>query len=145
MYTSPEPSAFNLVTNASLVPPPLTVWKAPGVVGKSADFVVPVTYAMPPWTGFPETMCTRSRGVPVMFAFQYVRSSESEPLVSAAAGLRSMIVWVLDNNHHARRFYEAMGGREIGIRSERLGLHRYDQVAYGWHDLTPLVSEPDLR
>jgi hypothetical protein len=42
------------------------------------------TYAMPPWTGFPETMCTRSRGVPVMFAFQYVRSSESEPLVSAA-------------------------------------------------------------
>lgn len=25
--------------------------------------------------------------------------------------MSSMIVWVLDNNHHARRFYEAMGGR----------------------------------
>lgn len=24
---------------------------------------------------------------------------------------RSLIIWVLDNNHHARRFYEAMGGR----------------------------------
>lgn len=25
--------------------------------------------------------------------------------------LRSLVIWVLDNNHHARRFYEAMGGR----------------------------------
>jgi GNAT superfamily N-acetyltransferase len=28
-----------------------------------------------------------------------------------ARELRSLIIWVLDNNHHARRFYEAMGGR----------------------------------
>jgi len=28
--------------------------------------------------------------------------------------MRSMIVWVLDNNHHARGFYEAMGGRTVG-------------------------------
>ena len=31
----------------------------------------------------------------------------------ARSEMRSMIVWVLDNNHHARRFYEAMGGRTI--------------------------------
>jgi GNAT superfamily N-acetyltransferase len=28
----------------------------------------------------------------------------------SAAGMRSMVIWVLENNHHARRFYEAMGG-----------------------------------
>jgi GNAT superfamily N-acetyltransferase len=28
----------------------------------------------------------------------------------SAAGLHSLIIWVLENNHHARRFYEAMGG-----------------------------------
>src|SRR5690349_6572842 len=27
-----------------------------------------------------------------------------------AQGLGSMIIWVLEHNHHARRFYEAMGG-----------------------------------
>jgi len=25
--------------------------------------------------------------------------------------MRSLIIWVLEDNHHARRFYEAMGGR----------------------------------
>ena len=28
-----------------------------------------------------------------------------------ANGMRSMVIWVLDNNHHARGFYEAIGGR----------------------------------
>lgn len=26
----------------------------------------------------------------------------------------ALVVWVLENNHHARRFYEAMGGRQGG-------------------------------
>ena len=54
-------------------------------------------------------------------------------------GLFGMYLWVLRANR-ARLFYEAMGGEEVGTRQERLGLHRYDEVAYGWHDLTPLVS-----
>jgi GNAT superfamily N-acetyltransferase len=59
-------------------------------------------------------------------------------------GLFGFHVWVLSANR-ARLFYEAMGGQEVAHKQERLGLHRYDEVAYGWHDLTGLVSEPDLR
>jgi len=29
----------------------------------------------------------------------------------AAAGKSSLLLWVLEDNHHARRFYEALGGR----------------------------------
>jgi ribosomal protein S18 acetylase RimI-like enzyme len=48
-------------------------------------------------------------------------------------------LWVLKANR-ARLFYESMGGVEIGEKSERLGLHSFGEVAYGWHDLTPLVA-----
>ncbi len=47
-------------------------------------------------------------------------------------------LWVLKANR-ARLFYEALGGHEIGEKSERLGLHSFSQVAYGWHDLAALV------
>ena len=48
-------------------------------------------------------------------------------------------LWVLKANR-ARMFYEALGGQEIGEKSERLGLHTFAEFAYGWHDLTALVS-----
>lgn len=48
-------------------------------------------------------------------------------------------LWVLKANR-ARMFYEALGGQEIGEKSERLGLHSFSEVAYGWHDLTGLVA-----
>ena len=48
-------------------------------------------------------------------------------------------LWVLKANR-ARMFYEALGGQEIGARSERLGLHSFAEIAYGWHDLTGLVG-----
>jgi ribosomal protein S18 acetylase RimI-like enzyme len=48
-------------------------------------------------------------------------------------------LWVLKANR-ARMFYEALGGEEIGEKSERLGLHSFAEVAYGWHDLTGLVA-----
>jgi ribosomal protein S18 acetylase RimI-like enzyme len=52
-------------------------------------------------------------------------------------------LWVLKANR-ARMFYEAMGGVEMGEKSERLGPeHSFAQVAYGWHDLTALVSGPE--
>jgi len=59
-------------------------------------------------------------------------------------GLFGFYLWVLKANR-ARLFYDAIGGQEVGSKSERLGLHRYDEVAYGWHDLTALVSQADLR
>ena len=48
-------------------------------------------------------------------------------------------LWVLKANR-ARLFYEALGGQEIGEKSERLGLHSFAEVAYGWHELTGLVA-----
>jgi GNAT superfamily N-acetyltransferase len=49
--------------------------------------------------------------------------------------LRSLIIWVLDNNHHARRFYEAMGGRA----GERVAsaVHGFPvvELAYVWERL----------
>jgi len=49
--------------------------------------------------------------------------------------LRSLVIWVLDNNHHARRFYEAMGGRA----GERVGstVHGFPvvELAYVWEQL----------
>jgi hypothetical protein len=33
-----------------------------------------------------------------------------------------------------------MGGEELAEKSERLGLHSFAEVAYGWHDLTPLIA-----
>jgi len=48
-------------------------------------------------------------------------------------------LWVLKANR-ARMFYEAVGGVEIGEKTERLGLHSYSEIAYAWHDLTGLVT-----
>jgi hypothetical protein len=47
-------------------------------------------------------------------------------------------LWVLKANR-ARMFYDAMGGQEIAEKRERLGLHSFVEVAYAWHDVTPLV------
>ena len=51
----------------------------------------------------------------------------------------SLIVWVLSENP-SRYFYEAMGGRRIGLRSERMGNAEVQETAYGWSDITELVS-----
>jgi GNAT superfamily N-acetyltransferase len=52
-----------------------------------------------------------------------------------ARQMTSMIVWVLENNPHARRFYEALGGR-VGPRvSSRLGDVAVVEVAYVWDRL----------
>jgi len=48
-------------------------------------------------------------------------------------------LWVLKANR-ARMFYEALGGHEIGEKTERLGLHSFSEIAYGWHDLAALVA-----
>ncbi len=48
-------------------------------------------------------------------------------------------LWVLKANR-ARMFYEALGGQEMGEKTERLGMHSFAEVAYGWHDLAGLVA-----
>jgi len=55
-------------------------------------------------------------------------------------GQFGLYLWVLKANR-ARMFYEALGGVEMGEKTERLGrLHSFAQVAYGWHDLTAMVG-----
>lgn len=48
-------------------------------------------------------------------------------------------LWVLKANR-ARLFYERMGGAELGEKRERLGLHAFAELAYGWHDLSALIG-----
>jgi ribosomal protein S18 acetylase RimI-like enzyme len=55
-------------------------------------------------------------------------------------GLFGFYLWVLKANR-ARLFYEVLGGEVIAERNERLGKHDFAEVAYGWHDLTNLVTD----
>ena len=59
---------------------------------------------------------------------------------TAAARLRerghaAAALWVLENNHRARRFYEQLGGRPVGGRKDVRDGHVLVEVAYGWSDL----------
>jgi len=51
----------------------------------------------------------------------------------------SLVVWVLSENP-SRFFYEAMGGRCIGRRTERMGGVEVQETAYGWADMAELVT-----
>ena len=85
---------------------------------------------------------------------EHQRRGAGRELVRACArhfvrqGQFGFYLWVLKANR-ARLFYEALGGAEIGEKTERLGpLHTFAQIAYGWHDLAALVvplQGPDPR
>lgn len=50
----------------------------------------------------------------------------------------SMMLWVLASNP-ACRFYEALGGQVIKQRQYQVGGASYDELAYGWKDLSLLL------
>lgn len=52
-----------------------------------------------------------------------------------AQNMRSMIIWVLENNHHARRFYEAMGGQPGARLESRVGGYPVVELSYVWAQL----------
>lgn len=52
-----------------------------------------------------------------------------------AQDMRSMIVWVLENNHHARRFYEAQGGTPGSRLESRVGGYPVVELSYVWPQL----------
>ena len=55
-------------------------------------------------------------------------------------GMSSFLLWVFEENHSARRFYESMGG-ELADRMEvNIGGADLVEVAYGWNDIDRLVS-----
>jgi ribosomal protein S18 acetylase RimI-like enzyme len=55
-----------------------------------------------------------------------------------AHGHASAMLWVLEANTPARRFYEALGGREVARREQQREEFRAVGVAYGWDDLKRL-------
>ena len=50
----------------------------------------------------------------------------------AGKGCRSMMLWVLADNEVARRFYEKMGGRVVGKKTDVFGGKELVESAYGF-------------
>lgn len=50
-------------------------------------------------------------------------------------GARSMIVWVLERNDHARRFYEALGGKAGPRWRSSVGGQPVTELGYVWEEL----------
>jgi GNAT superfamily N-acetyltransferase len=54
-------------------------------------------------------------------------------------GLTSLLIWVMAENR-SRRFYEALGGRQVRERLEMTGGVEHMDVAYGWLDARTLID-----
>ena len=54
-------------------------------------------------------------------------------------GLGSMLVWVLEDNHRASRFYESLGGERVGRKAVVIGGRDLIEVSYGWKDIAGLA------
>ncbi len=54
-------------------------------------------------------------------------------------GIKSMLLWVFEENHRARRFYEYLGGELVARKDVTIGGAEVVEVAYGWKDITTLV------
>lgn len=59
-----------------------------------------------------------------------------------AQGHGSGMLWVLEANAPARRFYAALGGREIARREQQREGFRAVGIACGWVDLNRLIVPP---
>lgn len=59
----------------------------------------------------------------------------------AERGMRSMLLWVFEENAPARRFYERMGGALVGRQGFELGGKWMVEVAYGWENTAKLPGE----
>lgn len=72
---------------------------------------------------------------------EYQRQGLGRRLFSAVVqwllggGFNSLLVWVLEDNREACRFYESVGGREIGRQTITIGDADLVEVSYGWRDL----------
>ena len=53
-------------------------------------------------------------------------------------GCKSVYLWVLEENHPSRKFYEALGGQYAGKHQIELGDRELTEVAYGWKDINQL-------
>ena len=65
-----------------------------------------------------------------------------------SSGFDSMLLWMLEDNRPARRFYESLGGVEVGRKAIEIGGADLVEVSYGWRDITGLAGGhvgPPLR
>ena len=59
-------------------------------------------------------------------------------------GFSSMLVWVLEDNRRACRFYESLGGEWVGGKTVAIGGADLEEVSYGWRDIADLVVGPQI-
>lgn len=57
------------------------------------------------------------------------------------AGFSDMLLWVFEENHSSRRFYEALGGQYIKSNTFEVGGASVVERAYGWTDLSQLLQD----
>ena len=57
-----------------------------------------------------------------------------------SSGFESMLLWVLEDNHPARRFYESLGGEQVGRKTIEVGGAGLIELSYGWRDITGLAG-----
>jgi GNAT superfamily N-acetyltransferase len=77
---------------------------------------------------------------------EHKRQGIGRKLMAAAAvrlkelGCGSLYLWVLEENHPSRRFYESLGGQPAGKHQITLGEKELTEVAYGWSDISQLEN-----
>lgn len=60
-------------------------------------------------------------------------------------GLNSMVIWVLEGNEQAAKFYEQHGGKKIAEKTMQIGDFDYKVTGYGWSDLAGFIHLPAER
>jgi ribosomal protein S18 acetylase RimI-like enzyme len=63
----------------------------------------------------------------------------------ARAGMTTMLLWVLEENARARRFYEKSGGIVLRQQPLDIGGVAYRELAYGWQSVNALLDAPPAR
>ena len=56
-----------------------------------------------------------------------------------AEGFSSVLAWVLKDNRPARRFYESLGGEQVGRKKTAIGGTDHIELSYGWGDIGSLI------
>ena len=60
-----------------------------------------------------------------------------------ADGFNSMLLWVLEDNRPAIRFYESLEGEQVGRQTITIGGVDLIEVSYGWREIAELVDMHD--
>ncbi len=55
-------------------------------------------------------------------------------------GFTSMLLWVLEDNRPARRFYESLGGKRVSRKTVTIGDANLQEISYGWRNITALAA-----